>query len=926
MSSESPTLHSKPSRRRQRFSTPLKSEEFICGVVEGFYGKPWTTEQRKDLFAKLQKWGINSYLYAPKDDYKHRAFWRVLYTVEEAEHLSSLIKAAKEHDVTFYFAVSPGLDITYSSPKDVAALKRKLDQVKEFGCEAFALLFDDIVPEMSKSDKEVFQTFAHAQVSVTNDIYQHLGSAKFLFCPTQYCGSMAIPDVMNSEYLSIVGEKLDRAIDIFWTGAKVISKQITLESIEQLGEILRRPPVIWDNLHANDYDHKRVFLGPYSGRSPNLIPYLRGVLSNPNCEYECNFVGIHTLAQWVRCYEEAKRDTSTEDPESQPEFEDDGPRDLPGDVYHPRRALKLALLEWAEEFKRPRVAAGAITMRSNPLPNVLPLLPPKSPTPPVETEAPPVVTAPVDDSSLPIVQVNSCDSETIMKTQESSPCHDDVGEAVLSSPTVETVQDQNTVLVAPVPEAASALTEVPPIGSPPTEATPECVLGPSSSEGCEPMDLGSTTTLPTLNTTDSGLGGVGNEIMDDEETSSEGISSAGTVSPIGSSNYDDYKGTLSVDDLMLLVDLFYLPFEHGAAGLQLLNEFHWLKMNAKLASEARKEPGMCRAEVQEWIERAAKFGVLDESLKRILVRLSQCPNRSLVFDLYPFVWDIRGVVSLLNSYVKWLGTVALPDSYSSFVVGMHTWFAKGWKESFMSGDQEPWVFRGGLIADLQRLIPVNSPNDLFVYSIPPSPLTKFYTIRQYRFSEEGQVYEICRQSCNDGEPADAIFDTKKDLIPDRVLGGYLTLSPEFCFVVEDDRGNLCGYAVAALNARKFRNAVHVAWLPELRRKYPMESGINPAIEEMILLVHSDLPDIPDSVYKAHNSVVRLAVLRCVQDVSIPKRLLTCLLAALRSQGSFGAYVEMSPTDKNSLDFYTKLGFAPIPRDEDDGRTFVGRNY
>ena len=29
-------------------------ELFLCGVVEGFYGRPWTTEQRKDLFTKLQ--------------------------------------------------------------------------------------------------------------------------------------------------------------------------------------------------------------------------------------------------------------------------------------------------------------------------------------------------------------------------------------------------------------------------------------------------------------------------------------------------------------------------------------------------------------------------------------------------------------------------------------------------------------------------------------------------------------------------------------------------------------------------------------------------------------------------------------------------------------------------------------------------------
>lgn len=72
---------------------------------------------------------MNSYLYAPKDDYKHRAYWRELYTVEEADHLSSLIVAAKENDIQFIYAISPGLDILYSNPKDVLALKRKLEQV-----------------------------------------------------------------------------------------------------------------------------------------------------------------------------------------------------------------------------------------------------------------------------------------------------------------------------------------------------------------------------------------------------------------------------------------------------------------------------------------------------------------------------------------------------------------------------------------------------------------------------------------------------------------------------------------------------------------------------------------------------------------------------------------------------------------------------
>ena len=32
----------------------------------------------------MAQWGMNCYLYAPKDDDKHRAIWRDLYSLEEA--------------------------------------------------------------------------------------------------------------------------------------------------------------------------------------------------------------------------------------------------------------------------------------------------------------------------------------------------------------------------------------------------------------------------------------------------------------------------------------------------------------------------------------------------------------------------------------------------------------------------------------------------------------------------------------------------------------------------------------------------------------------------------------------------------------------------------------------------------------------------
>lgn len=113
----------------------------------------------------------------------------------------------------------------------------------------------------------------------------------------------------------------------------MISKNIPLNSIEELSVVLCRPPVIWDNLHANDYDQRRLFLGPYDGRSTALIPKLNGVVTNPNCEYGANYVAIHTLAQWSKCGPK-------------------GTKDMPEAVnfYNPKEALNKALIEWMGHF------------------------------------------------------------------------------------------------------------------------------------------------------------------------------------------------------------------------------------------------------------------------------------------------------------------------------------------------------------------------------------------------------------------------------------------------------------------------------------------------------------------------------------------------------------------------------------------------
>eukprot|EP00092_Neocalanus_flemingeri_P029017 GFUD01031502.1.p1 GENE.GFUD01031502.1~~GFUD01031502.1.p1 ORF type:complete len:664 (+),score=180.97 GFUD01031502.1:119-2110(+) len=276
-------------------------ETFFTGVIEGFYNRPWTKEQRLDLFKKLKKFGLNSYLYAPKDDAKHRSLWRDLYTQEECAELKELIQACTDSGVIFFYGISPGLDIKYSDQAEIKLLHAKAKQIRDLGCEGFAILWDDIEPELSKEDKNKFKSFSEAHCTVSNGLYEELVRPKFLFCPVEYCSSRATPNVKDSEYLQTIGDILHPSINVFWTGSKVVSKTITAKECQDLRDVIKRKPLLWDNLHANDYDHQRLFLGPYLGRDRMVPPqsYLSGAMTNPNCEYSLNIPAMLTLADWA---------------------------------------------------------------------------------------------------------------------------------------------------------------------------------------------------------------------------------------------------------------------------------------------------------------------------------------------------------------------------------------------------------------------------------------------------------------------------------------------------------------------------------------------------------------------------------------------------------------------------------------------------
>ncbi|RME95886.1 MAG: hypothetical protein D6766_02115, partial [Verrucomicrobia bacterium] len=277
---------------------------FLSGVIEGFYGKPWTPGERRQLLGWLQRAGLNAYLHGPKDDLKHRALWRAPYTDEELAALREIIRDCDAHGITYIHALAPGLDIRFSDPADFDALLDKLEALAGLGVTTFALLFDDIPARLNAADQARFGTPAAAQAWLANEVLARLRTMipfpRLLFCPTVYCGEMARPSVAEDPYLRELGAKLAPAIDVFWTGPHIVSETLPVDHLEEVAAVLGRAPVIWDNLHANDYDMRRLYLGPYAGRPPNLREHTAGVMINPNCQFAANFMAVHSLGRFLR--------------------------------------------------------------------------------------------------------------------------------------------------------------------------------------------------------------------------------------------------------------------------------------------------------------------------------------------------------------------------------------------------------------------------------------------------------------------------------------------------------------------------------------------------------------------------------------------------------------------------------------------------
>lgn len=258
------------------------------GVIEGFYGNPWSHEDRLRQFDFYGRHKLNTYVYGPKDDPYHRLHWRDPYPEDEARRISELVEAARRNHVQFVWAIHPGADIRWELSDSVAVVD-KLEKMYALGVRTFAVFFDDIWGEGAKGDRQA------GLLNYVTDrfVHRHKDVKPLIMCPTQYNKAWS-----GGDYLSTLGKTLYPEVRVMWTGNSVVD-MIEKDDMEWINAQLGRKAFIWLNYPVNDYCQSRLLMGKTYGNGLDIASMVSGFCSNPMEYAEASKVSLFSIADYT---------------------------------------------------------------------------------------------------------------------------------------------------------------------------------------------------------------------------------------------------------------------------------------------------------------------------------------------------------------------------------------------------------------------------------------------------------------------------------------------------------------------------------------------------------------------------------------------------------------------------------------------------
>ena len=257
------------------------------GVIEGFYGNPWSTTDRKRQFDFYGENKMNTYVYGPKDDPYHRANWRDAYPTAQGKVIKELVEYAKKNKVNFVWAVHPGGDIKWNLTDSMNVVK-KFENMYKLGVRHFSIFFDDISGEGAQADKQA----GLLNYVTDNFVKKYDDVAPLSICPTQYNRAWS-----GGTYLSTLGNDMYSEVQIMWTGNSVVD-MINKSDMTWINNQIQRKAFIWLNYPVNDYCIGHMLMGKTYGNDSDIADMVSAFCSNPMEYAEASKVSLYSIADY----------------------------------------------------------------------------------------------------------------------------------------------------------------------------------------------------------------------------------------------------------------------------------------------------------------------------------------------------------------------------------------------------------------------------------------------------------------------------------------------------------------------------------------------------------------------------------------------------------------------------------------------------
>jgi hyaluronoglucosaminidase len=265
---------------------------FNRGIIEGFFGRPWSWQTRQAYASFLKQNHYQYYIYAPKSDRYLRRQWSESWPTAEYANLQQLGQVYQQAQVAWGIGLTP-LEIHHNFDDQTNnKLAAKIRSINQLQPDILAILFDDM-----RGD---FPRIAQIQADVTHRIMEQSTASSFIMCPTYYSTDPVLDRVFGDRpalYLETLGQLLDPVVDIFWTGEKVCSTTYPAAHLQEIAVQLGRKPVIWDNYPVNDGAKLCQFLHlrPFGESAEHLATNAAGQAINPMNQAYLSQIPLMTL-------------------------------------------------------------------------------------------------------------------------------------------------------------------------------------------------------------------------------------------------------------------------------------------------------------------------------------------------------------------------------------------------------------------------------------------------------------------------------------------------------------------------------------------------------------------------------------------------------------------------------------------------------